>query len=94
MITIDLTAPVVGKSLIGRDEWVELFIDNVVNKPNRTGAEQYALVAPRRTGKTSILLETYNRLFDKTAADHIIPMYFNLEEILIFSSIAALCVHF
>jgi hypothetical protein len=89
MITIDLTAPVVGKSLIGRDEWVELFIDNFVNKPNRTGAEQYALTAPRRTGKTSILLETYNRLFDKTAADHIIPMYFNLEEILVSSSIAS-----
>ena len=89
MITIDLTAPVVGKSLIGRDEWVELFIDNFVNKPNRTGAEQYALVAPRRTGKTSILLETYNRLFEKTAADHIIPLYFNLEEILVSGSIAS-----
>ena len=88
MRAINLTAPVVGQNLIGRDDWVELFIDNFVNKPKRTGAEQYALVAPRRTGKTSILLETYNRLFYKIAADEeIIPLYFNLEEILVLDSI-------
>ncbi|UCH93974.1 MAG: hypothetical protein JSV88_27410 [Candidatus Aminicenantes bacterium] len=80
---IELESPVVGRELIGREEWVHLFIDNFVNKPKRTGPYQYALVAPRRTGKTSILMETFNRLFhQRPAGDELIPLYFNLEEIL------------
>jgi predicted AAA+ superfamily ATPase len=83
MRVIELDAPVVGENLIGREEWVQRFIDNVVDKPNTVGAYQYALVAPRRTGKTSILMETFNRLFyRKPAGDELIPLFFNLEEIL------------
>ncbi|UCH92962.1 MAG: hypothetical protein JSV88_22080 [Candidatus Aminicenantes bacterium] len=83
MKAIELNAPVVGENLIGREEWVQLFIKNVVEKPKNIGADQYALVAPRRTGKTSILMETYNRLFyQKPAGDDLIPLFFNLEEIL------------
>jgi hypothetical protein len=83
MRKIELERPVVGRELIGREEWVDLFIDNFVNKPKRTGPYQYALVAPRRTGKTSILMETFNRLFhQRPAGDELIPLYFNLEEIL------------
>jgi hypothetical protein len=83
MRKIELETPVVGQDLIGREEWVRLFIDNFVNKPKRTGAYQYALVAPRRTGKTSIILETFNRLFSqRPAGDELIPLFFNLEEIL------------
>jgi hypothetical protein len=83
MRAIQLNAPVVGENLIGREEWVELFIKNVVDKPKNIGADQYALVAPRRTGKTSILMETYNRLFyRRPAGDDLIPLFFNLEEIL------------
>jgi hypothetical protein len=80
---IELEAPVVGENLIGREDWVYLFMDNFVNKPKRTGPYQYALVGPRRTGKTSILMETFNRLFyQRPAGDELIPLYFNLEEIL------------
>jgi predicted AAA+ superfamily ATPase len=83
MKAIQLNAPVVGENLIGREEWVELFIKNVVDKPKNIGADQYALVAPRRTGKTSILMETYNRLFyRRPVGDDLIPLFFNLEEIL------------
>jgi hypothetical protein len=80
---IELEAPVIGENLIGREDWVYLFMDNFVNKPKRTGPYQYALVGSRRTGKTSILMETFNRLFyQRPAGDELIPLYFNLEEIL------------
>lgn len=83
MKAIQLNAPVVGENLIGREEWIQLFIKNVVDKPKNLGADQYALVAPRRTGKTSILMETFNRLFyQRPAGDDLIPLFFNLEEIL------------
>lgn len=88
MRAIELEHPVVGENLIGREEWVQLFIDNVVDKPKNVGAYQYALVAPRRTGKTSILLETFNRLFyRRPAGDDLIPLFFNLEEILRYAPI-------
>jgi hypothetical protein len=88
MRTIELETPVVGENLIGREEWVQRFIDNVVDKPKNLGAYQYALVAPRRTGKTSILLETFNRLFYQgPVGEELIPLIFNLEEMLIFSPI-------
>ncbi|NIM11258.1 MAG: hypothetical protein GTO45_04635, partial [Candidatus Aminicenantes bacterium] len=83
MRTIELERPVVGENLIGREEWVQRFIDNVVDKPKNVGAYQYALTAPRRTGKTSILMETYDRLFyRRPAGDALIPLFFNIEEIL------------
>jgi hypothetical protein len=83
MRTIELETPVTGENLIGREEWVQLFIENVVDDPKTVGAVQYALVAPRRTGKTSILLETFDRLFyQRPAGDELIPLFFNLEEIL------------
>jgi hypothetical protein len=87
---IELEAPVVGENLIGREEWVQLFIDNVVKDTKTIGACQYALVGPRRTGKTSILMETYNRLFYQgPATDDIIPLFFNLEEMLIYGQVDA-----
>ena len=83
MRVIELETPVVGQNLIGREEWVQLFIKNVVEHRKTIGAVQFALVAPRRTGKTSILLETFNRLFyRRPAGDELIPLFFNLEEIL------------
>lgn len=83
MKPIEINAPVVGQNLVGREKWVRLFIRNFANKPELQGAEQYALVSPRRTGKTSILLETYNRLFyHKAAGENVIPLSFDLEEIL------------
>jgi predicted AAA+ superfamily ATPase len=82
MRKIELERPVVGENLIGREEWVQRFVDNVVDKPKNVGAYQYALTAPRRTGKTSILLETYDRLFYlRPASDALIPLFFNIEEI-------------
>ena len=90
MRKIELEAPVIGKNLIGREEWVQLFIDNVVDKPKNVGAYQYALVGPRRTGKTSIILETFNRLFfQKPVGDELIPLIFNLEEMLIIGQMDA-----
>jgi hypothetical protein len=90
MRKIELEMPVVGRDLIGREDWVQLFIDNFVNMPKRTGAYQYALVAPRRTGKTSILMETFNRLFyQRPSGDQLIPLFFNLEEMLISGQIDA-----
>jgi len=48
--------PVVGKKLIGREQEIDKIISFLV------GGQSVVLMAPRRFGKTSILLEVLNRL--------------------------------
>lgn len=52
----EIGRPVTGKELIGRDEEINELLSRAI------GGQSMILVAPRRYGKTSILLEVSNRL--------------------------------
>jgi len=56
---IHIGKPVIGKDLIGREEEIKLIMQTVLE------GQSIVLIAPRRFGKTSLLLEVLRRLKNK-----------------------------
>ena len=56
---IHVGKPVIGKDLIGREEEIKLIMQTVLE------GQSVVLIAPRRFGKTSLLLEALRRLKNK-----------------------------
>jgi len=73
--------PVTGDDLIGREEYVTRFLKNFRNI-DKWIAQQYALIGPRRVGKTSILREVFRRLFYQRQESDPIPIWIDMQELL------------
>ncbi|MDZ7262570.1 MAG: ATP-binding protein [candidate division KSB1 bacterium] len=75
-----LFAPVTGKDLVDREAIVERLLRNFrdIDTPR---AQQYALIASRRMGKTSILREVYRRMVQEPWEGMPIPIWLDIHEL-------------